>query len=44
MDNSKKRKIIDLCKGWDFYLETLESKYTSSYTPLNFRNISTKKQ
>lgn len=43
MNNSKKRKLIDLCKGWDFYLETLESKSTSSYTPLNFRNISNKK-
>lgn len=43
MDNSKKRKIIDLCKGWDFYLETLESKPKSSYTPLNFKNIADKR-
>lgn len=43
MDNSKIRKIIDLCNGWDFYLETLESKPKSSYTPDNFKNIGIKK-
>lgn len=39
IENISGRKVIDINSGWDFYLETLESKEGSAYTVMNFRQI-----
>lgn len=43
MENVKGRKRIDISRGWDFYLETLESRSKSKFTVHNFREIANKK-
>lgn len=43
MEKVKGRKRIDISSGWDFYLETLESRAKSKFTVHNFREIANKK-
>lgn len=43
MENIKSRQTIHLNEGWDFYLETLESRDKSEYTADSFTQIDNKR-